>query len=455
MIDPEFHKIFIGIATAMTILAFLLIRFTGKYSILIMLFACLSIAIILSFLGHLALNLNLSDVPNSGKSREPFGFIKGLVIFFVIPSTLGFLINHGINVLKGSNLPVNKTLVLLVLAISTFIIYRYTAHYEKYTWKAYLINQNNHDAVLISAYLSGIEDKYGYGWGSYINKKPELYDVERLYIHKKKHKDMIDNSYQGMPKSLSILYFSRKDQQFYKGYFSLTKASLSSFMDYNFLYPIIGYQSYRQINLVLKDKGLVALQFGNKDEDITVFEGTCNIVTKDQLSDYEQEKANEKSIVSNTDNLLDKEDFDYNGIFKSIVTNKIPVTFEVTGLTDKIKHIAIISTNGDRFTLDKKKCIKGSPLPGVHSPITTIHLLTLKNKNRYLSWDFAYKLEDLVKVIRKEGTESVKSIDYTFDLYIDKNNLFKAESFVYINNKQYNISPSKMEVSKSIMDKSH
>ncbi len=450
MIDPEFHKIFIGIATALTFLAFLLIRFTGRYSVFIMLITCLIIAIVLAFLAQIVLNLNLSDAPYSG-AREPFGYLKAIVIFFVIPCALAFLLHHGVNVLKTSNISI--TMVFVVFAVSIFIIYRYAIYYEKYTWKSYLTKQNNHDTVLISAYLSGVEDKYGYGWGSYINKKPELYDVERLYIHKKKYKDMIDNSYRGMPISLSVLYFSRKDQQFYKGYFLLTKASLSSFMNYNFLYPIIGYQSYGQINLVLKDKGVVALQFGNKDQDITVFEGTCDIITKDELSDYEQEKVNEKSIVPNTDNLVDTEDFDYNGVFKSIVASKIPVTFKVTGLTDKIQHIAIISAKGDRFTLSKKKCIEGSPLPGVHSPIVTFHLLTLKNKNSYLNWDFAYKLEDLAKGIQKEGIKNIKSINYTFDLYTDKNNLLKAETFVYINDKQYDFSLSKVEVSKSVMDK--
>lgn len=117
---------------------------------------------------------------------------------------------------------------------------------------------------------------------------------------------------------------------------------------------------------------------------------------------------------------------------------QITIKHSITGLTNKIISVAVITANGERYFLNKRY-FKGKTLPKTHAPIVVLHFTVLNNKGKTLTWHYQYDIHDIANHLKKLTPGNTHEIDYKFHLTTKKENLLNAISFEFINNKKEEI----------------
>lgn len=431
--DSEITRIYSCIGLGIMILILIILRFTSSTYLFLFLSIVFVVGIILSFFGAVLLSW--------GKNYTISYFLICCFIFCGAPFVSAYLISYGIiSPLKtyGYLTIINITLFFTIPAI----LYVYVTNYENYKWKTYYIEDENLNVKIITLDLRGTKP-YDYA-GRFFNKS-QLLDKERISL-KKKRWENIPDQYIGMPQALYLTYFSKTEQQVYKGEFNLEKKQIRKLMRYGLLFPFIGTQKYNHINLIIFPKGKINLQLGNTDNDVLFYEGSCDKVSKGQLAEMNLKLSKE----DNSTQLNIKDDhISLNNNLELLRKQKIQVKHSITGLTNKIVSIAAITANGERYTLTNKEW-NNKRL--VHTPIVLLNFIIINNQGQQLTWLYAYDLKDLASYFNTKESTTINEIEYQFHLYANEEGLLQATTFEYINKVKKEIKLNMDLTSISVMD---
>ncbi len=425
LMDSEIGRIFTGISTLIMLVILITLSFANANYLTILLVIYAVIGIGLSFLGGILLSW--------GKQYDPVNFLICCLIFCVAPFLVGYAINYGVLIplqKQGLLTPINSTLFFSAI----LLLVLYVKYWNQYLWKAYVLEEENLDASIISIDVIGTKNPKPQLLTNRFYNKPDLFDKKRVAT-KNKYWENQEPQYVGMPQGLEITYYAKKEQQLYKGQFQFKKQALRKLLGMGMFFPITRQQKYNHLNLVLFTKGAFTLQVGNSKNDVTFFEGTCTPITKEELSSSSLKIVNKKELKHNTKIELNEAlDADLAFLRKQQITIK----HSITGLTNKIVSVAAISANGERYFLNKRY-FKGKALPKTHAPIVVLYYTVLNNKGQTLTWHYQYDIHDIANHLKKLTPNSTPKIDYKFHLTTKEENLLNAISFEFMNNKKEEI----------------
>ncbi|PKH50347.1 hypothetical protein CXF68_06370 [Tenacibaculum sp. Bg11-29] len=423
--DSETGRIFTSISTVimLVILTTLIFASANYLTILLVIYAVIGIG--LSVLGGILLSW--------GKQYNPANSLICCLIFCFAPFLVAYAINYGVII------PLQKngllTLINSVLFFSTIaLIVLYIKYWNQYLWKAYVIEEKNLDATILSINLIGCKNPKPNLLTNRFYSKPDVFDKKRVATKNKLWENQ-EPQYVGLPQGLEITYYSKKEKQLYKGVFQFKKHSLRKILGTGIFFPITKHQQYNHLNLVLFTKGAFTLQVGNSKNDVTFFEGTCTPITKEELSNSALKKFNKKELKLSTETAI-SEALDADLAF--LRKQQITIKHSITGLTNKIVSVAAITANGERYFLNKHY-FKGKTLPKTHAPIVVLYFTILNNKGKTLTWHYLYDIHDIANHLKKLTPNSTHEIDYKFHLTTKEENLLNATSFEFINNKKEEI----------------
>ncbi|WP_422089481.1 hypothetical protein [Tenacibaculum ovolyticum] len=423
--DSETGRMFTGISTLIMLVILITLSFasTSYLTILLVIYAVIGIG--LSVLGGILLSW--------GKRYNPTNSLICFLIFCVVPFLVAYAINYGVIIpLQKHGLLTLINSILFFSAIALVVLY--IKYWNQYLWKAYVIEEKNLDATILSINLVGTKNKKPQLLTNRFYNKPDVFDKKRVATKNKLWENQ-EPQYVGLPQGLEITYYSKKEQQLYKGQFQFKKQSLRKLLGTGIFFPITKRQQYKHLNLVLFTKGAFTLQVGNSKNDVTFFEGTCTPITKEELSNSALKKFNKKELDNNTETAINEVlDADLAFLRKQQITIK----HSITGLTNKIISVAAITANGERYFLNKRY-FKGKKLPKTHAPIVVLHFTVLNNKGKTLTWHYQYDIHDIANHLKKLTPNSTHEIDYKFHLTTKNENLLNATSFEFINNKKEEI----------------
>lgn len=423
--DSETGRMFTGISTVIMLVILITLSFasTSYLTILLVIYAVIGIG--LSVLGGILLSW--------GKRYNPTNSLICFLIFCVAPFLVAYAINYGIIIpLQKHGLLTLINSILFFSAIALVVLY--IKYWNQYLWKAYVIEEKNLDATILSINLVGTKNKKPQLLTNRFYNKPDVFDKKRVATKNKLWENQ-EPQYVGLPQGLEITYYSKKEQQLYKGKFQFKKHSLRKILGTGIFFPITKRQKYNHLNLILFTKGAFTLQVGNSKNDVTFFEDTCTPITKDELSNSALKKFNKKELDNNTEIAINEVlDADLAFLRKQQITIK----HSITGLTNKIISVAAITANGERYSLNKRY-FKGKTLPKTHAPIVVLYFTILNNKGKTLTWLYQYDINDIANHLKKLTPNSTHEIDYKFHLTTKEENLLNATSFEFINHKKEEI----------------
>ena len=416
--DSELSRIYIGIGAGISLCALLIYSYTGMAYTKTLFIVLIAIGLILSFLG--------GGLLSWGKSYQPQNFFICLFIFCIAPIAFASLMHYYIiATLKTHGLLTPLNVLLFFSSITLLVIY--IKYYEKYNWKTYYIQEEQQlDIDILSSKLLGTKP---YLYDSWFRHKAYLFNLDRVN-DKKKRWDSMDYQSVGMPNGLRITYFSTKEQQLYQAEFTFSKQKIRHLMGLGLLFPLNRLQKYNHINMLFFTKGDLTLQLGNEKNDINFFDGVCTPITAEKLSTQETRNF-EKSNIDHQSNTLENNITTTENL-KLLRKQKINIRHTITGLTKKIKSISVITTNGERYVLNRKNW-NGNILSKTQAPIAIINLIIINNKGQKLSWEYVYNIDDIASHFKINNTKQVTTLDYKFDLFSTTDHLLRASSFEYIN----------------------
>jgi len=435
--DSETGRIFTSISTVIMLVILITLGFanTGYLTILLVIYAAIGIG--LSVLGGILLSW--------GKQYNPTNSLICFLIFCVAPFLVAYAINYGVIIplqKHGVLTAINTTLFFSVILLVTL----YVKYWNQYLWNAYLIEEKNLNANILSIDVIGTKNPKPHLLTSRFYNKPYLFDKKRVAT-KNKYWENQEPQYVGFPQGLEITYFSKKEQQLYKGQFKFKKQSLRKLIGTGLFFPIARQQKYNHLNLVLFTKGAFTLQVGNSKNDVTFFKGTCTPITKDELSEASLKKFNKKEPNPNTEIAINEA---LNADLAFLRKQQITIKHNITGLTNKIISVAVITANGERYFLNKRYW-NGKSLPKTHAPIVVLYFTVINNKGQIVTWHYRYDIHDITNHLKKLPLNTTHEIDYKFHLTTKEKNLLNATSFEFINNNKKEIKLNKAVSGVTIM----
>ena len=412
--DSELAKISFSISAALTLLATLLLVFAGVHAFTIALLSSLVLAVVLSTLGSILMSW--------GKSYSFYKFWPFFGLFFIVPVSVASFLKYVLIdfiIEQGWLTFYNVLGFLIALLLVIWIAWKY----QRYNWSIFLMEAVPSDMKLISTSFTGIKNREKYTGFSF--NKLKLFDVERIHSFAQKKWEKYGYFYIGFPRHFSITYFSKREQKLYRGSFSIPRTAVLKHMGFGLTFLLTGMQRYWNINVVVKPEGEMALQFGNKNRDVNFFKGTCELISKAELysEDLRKLKGHEDEQITAY-------------VPEEKLEIQPQISHKITGLTDRLLSVEVLTYEGERFQVSKKYWT-GKALPKVNSPLAMINYLTINAKGEQVSWDYNFDRNALLKLIAKEAITEIKTIDYSFDLFFDEQELLRATSFEYINGKKY------------------